>query len=225
MLRQFKDLIFYSGIGLVVGLVVCFLFVTRDATEKKIKIALRGAVVELEATNTKEGLIENLDRLFNNDKIRSAVLGYLAHHWRIFEVTDMRLLEQLKEVCPDNLEHRELSACLNRKENRVLKELRQRAIDRKSPFQYAHIEVSIGFPNPEPKERGVFACENGQFPVGKKIEISNKDLSERIERKVTGFYTCTSDKIVKLQLNKVDGKKLFGEPLPTKKKGLAVRLN
>ena len=210
-------------VGFAVGAVAGFLFFNKDATEKKIEISFAGAEVKLEATNTKEGLIENLDRLFlfDNNEFRSAVLGYLADNKRIFEVTDIRLLEPLEEVCPDNLQHRKLSDCLNLKENRVLKELRQRAIDRKPPFQYAHIEVNIGFPDGEPKEGGVFACENGQFPVGKKIEISDTNLSKRIERKVIGFYYCTSEKTVKLQLNKVDGKKLFGDILPTKKKGLA----
>lgn len=120
-------------------------------------------------------------------------------------------IDQLTTDFPDNTDYKNFPKYLDKNTN--VNTLRDKCFQREKPFQHEFLEVRISFPDKQPKKGTFVTCDNSPF-LHKKIQISNLDFSKQIERKSLGpsGTKCTTESIM-IQLNKKDGKKLFGKHL------------
>ena len=173
-----------------------------------------------------------LEKLFENRFSRPAIIAWLRQTQKLFLIDDPALLLEIQSLCPDVSDEDPLTRqqrienCISQSE--VLRQLRELAEDRGSPFQYGGETVRVGFPdkpNPQLAPGRANVCRGSDYE-GKRLQLT--DVQRKVSIEVVanaGTYLCTGyDSHPQVQLHLNDSETLFGTSSGGVREAIAVIL-
>ena len=215
-----------------IGLIVCFVWMTRDAEEKQLQIAVPGGTsITVSAKGSKPNHVDVLEELYANSFGRDGLIGWLSGK-DFFHFQDQRLVtalsERLCEPIPDRPVNDKIEAGKKCSDLPVANGLRDLASLYKVPFHHVGTIINVGISldsNHRPSEGKANVCEEGELR-GKKIALTDMRSKQSIDVVATGRYACREFSIYPdLQLNSNDAGRLFSGPLDKYQKAIAVVLD
>jgi len=232
-----KEWVWPFFVGFVCGVLV-LLLVWRygPAQPKKTSIKVTGpdgkASVEFNVEGDSVDYSQLLAKLFADDFLRPAAIGWLGEKKQLYPLHEERLVTAIAlELCdpiPDTpLEERleKSKACANQP---VAQRLRALAFEHKPPFHYIGVRVKAGVPElradqPPPGRANV--CREGGF-LGKQLQVIHPRTQKSVEVRATNYYSCTEYvRFPGIQLSPRDATTLFeGRPLAAQEDVIVVPL-
>ena len=165
----------WISLGGIIGAAIVGLFWwgSSGAAEKKLSITGPGGMsMELNATEHTISHKDLLEQMDSTTFVRAGMIDWLATK-RIFEITDPKLADALRELCspfpkkPDGPLTERMKVARTCAELPIAGELRKMATSKEVPFHYEGREVMVGFPaegeNRPPKGRANTCKEDVDF--------------------------------------------------------------
>lgn len=225
-----KDTIY---VGVIVLLVVFFVFFAADETPDKVVVAFgQGKKIDISYSQQEIGYEEMLSEIYSNEFAKSGLMDWLAER-DIFSFDDPSLAFALntklcEEIPSENLSERieKSKKCADLK---ISKELRRLADKKQVPFHYIGKSIQIGVPRKghQPSSGEANTCKKGEFD-DTRVELVHPSHSERyIIVNAYGGYECGGGfgKFPHIQLSAEDATKLFPGPLDKYQEAIAVILS
>ncbi|HSB70331.1 MAG TPA: hypothetical protein VLH58_02345 [Candidatus Methylomirabilis sp.] len=214
------------SVGVIVGILISLLIWKYGPTQpKKTSLKLTGldgkATVEFSVEGDAVDYQQVLDKMFTDEFLRRAAIGWLADKQKLFPLQEERLATAIaSELCdpiPDTPLKDRLEKAKACAEKPMPLRLRALAADHRPPFHYIGVLAKAGLPGaatdrPQPGQAHV--CRDGGF-YGKRLQLINPRSQALVVVKATNYYRCTGfDRYPNIQLSSQDAKSLFGsQPL------------